>query len=89
MENNQLWTDFKAMLKDIKANSDKVEQNDLPEENILGYKAVSGDKYWQIKVSDIKVSFGDGVNVDSSGLIQIISTESGKLKLLEALNEGK
>lgn len=87
MENNQLWTDFKAMLKDIKSNPAKVEQFDLPDEHIFGYK--SNDKVWQIKVSDINVTFGDNVNIDATGLAQIISTETGKQKLLETLNEGK
>lgn len=82
------WTDFKAMLKDIKANcKSKVEQDDLPLEEIFGYKSVDDNNLcWHIKISDINSSLE---NIDSSSLFQIISTESGKEKLLEALNKDK
>jgi hypothetical protein len=89
MSESELWTDFRAMLKDIKNNyPDKVKQDDVPLSSEFGYMALDGSKYWHIKVSDISMAFGD-IKVDAPGLGQIISTDSGKQKLLEELNKDK
>jgi hypothetical protein len=85
MSESELWTDFRAMLKDIKNNyPDKVKQDDVPLSSEFGYMALDGSKYWHIKVADMKLISGD-----LSGISQVISTQSGKQKLLEELNKDK
>lgn len=89
MAQKELWTDFKAMLKDVKTGTSKVEQNDLPDQDLFGYKSVNDDSVWHIKTSDINVSLENNINIDAPSLLKIISTDSGKQTLLAELNKGK
>ena len=90
MSDNELWTNFKAMVKDIKFNyPSKVEQYDLPSERIFGYKSTVEDKFWQIKIPDINMNFREDDDALGNELFKMLSVAPGKQGLLDALNEGK